>query len=88
MDHRPRQRVEPGDAFGIAVEPAPDELAFPGVEIGQDLLDAVDTPTVMLAVVPGEKTRLGLRQVAGRRVKTGGPAGGRRPVGQMERVAQ
>ena len=60
VDHGPRQRVEPVDAFGIAVEPAPDELAFPGVEIGQDLLDALDTPTVMRVVVPGEKARLRL----------------------------
>src|SRR5439155_9387319 len=71
-----------------AVEPAPDELAFPGVEIGQDLLDALDTPTVMRVVVPGEKARLRLPQVAGRRMKTGGPAGGRRPAGQVKIVVQ
>src|SRR5439155_23727530 len=47
VDHRPWQRVEPGGAFGTGVEPAPDELAFPGVEIGQELIDALDTPTVM-----------------------------------------
>ena len=61
VDHRPRQRVEPVDAFGVAVDPASDERAFPSVEMGQDLLDALDTLTVMRAVVPGKEPRLSLR---------------------------
>ena len=88
VDDADRYCTQAIDAGRVRVEPATDEVALRGVEVGQDLLDPLGTPGVMRAIVAGQKARLRGRQVARRRVKPAGPARRRRPARHVEEIVQ
>src|SRR5205807_7034480 len=79
VDHIPRKRAEPIDPAGIAVKPAADGPALPGVQIRENPPDGVGAAPVMPAVELREKARLRVRQTARRSVKAGDPSGGGNP---------
>src|ERR1041384_1162242 len=88
VDHAAWQITQPGKALVQDRKPAVDQLAFPRLQLRQEVSDARADLTVVCHIETGEEAAAVFRQVQGAGVESGGPARRGRPEREVAGIVQ